>query len=249
MYLNNVFCTLLFIILSIFLPACRVAEWGKQTFYQGCKINVDLSRAREYLRTARVYDQFATQGIFNVLWLSEDVLRAYSKLYAEKFALDENAEMKLFERQKANFNNDIISFYILAYVPGNDDPLIVDKCNGDEIPWKIYLKSGETAYEPILIKEVVFQEEFKIIFDKIFTRFKTQYLVQFNLKDSKTNEPLINPAQPLTLCLNSTKRKVAIIWNLDDQGNLVTQFDEYGICKCPRCPDQTCEACMCAKIK
>ncbi len=248
MYLNNLFFAFLFIIM-IFMPACRVAEWGKQTFYQGCKINVDLSRAREYIRTARVYDQFTTKGIFNALWLSDDVLMAYSKLYAEKYALDESAEFKIFERQKANFSDNLISFYILAYVPGNDDPLIIDHCNGDEIPWKIYLKSGEIAYEPVLVKEVVLEEEFKFIFDKIFTRFKTSYLVQFNLNDNQTNESLINPGQPLILCLNSIKRKVSIVWNLNEESNLITQFDEYGICKCPRCPDQTCESCMCAKIK
>ena len=226
MLAKKVYVLLMFPIILLFSGCNRVIDWGTQRFYQGCKIDPCLTVADEHIRTARVYDQFSALGIFTALWLSDDVLKAYARLHAKKYALDEYAESKLLERQRADIDNKL-SFYILAYdLTSGYSPLEPGK--HIETPWTIFLKSEDRAYEPSLIKKMnQLAPEYELFFGKHYTNFKTVYLVQFSMTDSDGQELVFDDTQPIILCLNSIKTRISLIWRLDENGNLKVNYDRF----------------------
>ena len=244
---KNIYLFLIASSLILFSGCTRVMDWGTQTFYQGCKVEPCLQIPKEHIRTARVYDQFNTLGIFNAMWISDDVLKAYTNLYAEKYALNENAANDFLERHR-NDNQGFISFFVLGYDPYEcNGPLLMNR--DKEIPWKIFLKIDDIAYEPYLIKPIEFKEEFKLFFGKLFTKFKTSYVVQFALDDLGDNLTLGADIPSLVLCFSSMTRKISMIWSLDTEGKLITDYTQYGECCCMVEPKQICEICKNAKLK
>ncbi len=76
---RSVLCTVLLCGLS----GCgRVADWATQTFDQGKTIDNALGFAKSYVKSVVVYDQFTTVGMFDALWLSDEVRTAYANAYA-----------------------------------------------------------------------------------------------------------------------------------------------------------------------
>ena len=240
---------LFIIFVTILFSGCyRMIDWGKQRFYQGCKIDACLTVPREHIRTTRVYDQFSTVGIFNAMWLSDAVLKSYTKLHAEKYALNECAEYNFLERQRAN-NRDLLSFYVLAYDPNaTTSPFEPDR--GKEAAWTIYLKIEERAYEPVFLKELdELEPEYELFFGKDLTNFKTIYLVQFSALDCDGNPLIYSDTRSIVLCLNSIKVHAALVWKINQDGRLVVTYDTYGECCCVHEPAQTCEVCVNAKLQ
>ena len=127
----------------LLLSGCgkRFVNWGKETFNQADEVSVksSIDVARKYVKTVRLYDEFTTLGIFDVLWLSDDVRRAYTQLYTTKRGLDEQTYQSIEQRQLA-INNHRISFYVLAYQPHEPKLKLLDNAESN---WSIYLKNNK----------------------------------------------------------------------------------------------------------
>lgn len=139
------------ILLVIFLPGCtRIFKWGKSEFNQGCPVNNDLKRN---IKTIKVYNQFSTLGIFDVLLLPVDC---------------------------ENYLKSKTTFYILAYAPRTDlKPLNADPDNS--WGWNLKLCFDGKEYHPSKLRCFNMPAIYQFYFGKQYSRFKTSYIVQFDI--------------------------------------------------------------------
>jgi len=232
---------------SILISGCRPIDWGTKTFYQGCKPEKCgwLCRPREYIRTLRVYDQFTTLGIFNAMWLSDEVFVSYANLYAQKYSLNEEATLKLFEKKVCELNG-LLSFYVLAYSPGTTNVFGMKTKSTviKDTPWDILLKVNGKAYRPVAIKKIELNPEFKVFFGQYVTAFKTPYLVQFAVQDDCGNCLINADTGSIILCLSADNRRAAMSWCIDKCGKLINK--DYDCCLHDN--DETCKVCSCIKV-
>lgn len=215
---KNYTFSLIFYIVPLFLlvPGCvnRVTQWSKETFNQGHKIDLSIKQACGYARTIHVYDEFATLGIFDVLWLSDDVRRAYAALHAVKSGTSQEAFTALQRRQRA-LNDHSISFYILGYQPAEPKVKLfgTDKHEGK---WSVYLEIDGKLYRSATIKCIEYLEpEYIMFFDKRYNRHQGRYLVTFDAQDAQGNNIITPQTRTIMLYLSTGEKKVALNWYLD----------------------------------
>lgn len=221
----------LFYCLSILLlfSGCsqKITNWGKKRFNQGCKIENDQCVVYQYIRTTKVYDQFRTLGIFNAMWLSDVVRRAYVNLHAQKFALSEDVYKTMLVTEELKTKNSI-AFYILSWYPkwcGAE----LDKPN---TRWLMFLKVGDKAYTPKLIKRIDLPCEYVIFFNKLKNNFKKSYYVEFDAEDENGN-PILDYKADMILCFRSYETQTYLKWEFDEEGYLkLRHHDEVAACHC-----------------
>ena len=76
----------------------NIKDWAEETFYQSNAYKDDLTVVKRYLRGIRLYDQFTTLGIFDALWLSDEVRTAYSNIACRMTGKDEEASLTFLRR-------------------------------------------------------------------------------------------------------------------------------------------------------
>lgn len=231
----------LIITFSILFSGCsRVIDWGKRTFNQGCKVEACIDLVRAHIRTVRIYDQLKTLGIFDVLWLSNEVRTVYADLHAEKFMLNE-ATLQDLKSQELAQNKEYLSFYILGYDPKfiSDGPFTATgKKNNSN--WTVVLKVNDKFYEPEVLNIVKLNPEYILFFGKKLSKFKTVYLVQFSKFDSNNNPIIDSNTRTFTLCFGSIKRKGAVSWNVINEKLIIPEQE----CTCLIQEDKTeCKQC------
>lgn len=191
---------------ALLLPGCgRIIDWGKKSFVQVPVRELDPTIQRMYIRSATAYDQVATRGKFDVLWLSDDVRTMFSQLLATKFGRTEE-QKKAFLRRQLEENKHFIAFYVLSL---HEHPL------GDPTSdWTVFLSIDGKNYAPIEIKSVDLPPEYIFIFGKKYTRFRVPYSVKF---DARTIEdlPLIDDTtQSISLYFRSVDKELVMTWDL-----------------------------------
>lgn len=191
----------------ILLPGCqRIVEWGKGNFYQGDAADWYVpENIKPYLKSVTVYDQFNTVGMFDVLWLSDDVRAAYTEAYTFKRGKDEE-HRNLFLRRQLAENNHFIVFYILS---PQTIPL-----SGPETDWSIALRIDDDFYTPIEIKRIELSPEYKALFSGRFNRFKIAYQVRFDAKDVEGDSLLSMKTKWMMLYFRSVYKEVELCWEL-----------------------------------
>lgn len=189
----------------------RFTTWPKKTFKQADTVAGPIERARNYLKTIRLYHQFETLGIFDIMWLSDDVRHAYAQLYALKHGLTA-PEHSAYERNQLALNEHQISFYVLAYQPSIPQLKPFDMAESN---WAAYISLDGVSYPSSSIKMVnVFPPEYRAFFGKRYNQFQTPYLISF---DAFTGEgkPLITPAtKEITLYVSTAEKKGHVSWPL-----------------------------------
>jgi hypothetical protein len=199
----------LFVVVCIFfgLPGCgRVIDWGKDIFFQGEDITPDMLLARRHVRSAKVYDEFSTAGIFDVLWLSDEVRTVYATLHARKEARDED-RANTFLRRQIEENRHSLAFYLLV-------PRAIHLGDSNNSEWSVFLQVGEYKAQPIELKTVELSVEYKAIFGRIYNRFKTVYCLKFDVQDIDGN-PIITPeTKSMSICFRSVSKQVYLTWQL-----------------------------------
>ena len=155
----NYFCMIMLFFLVTLSGCGRVVQWGKDNFYQGEDVKKYSKIPRDYLRSVVAYDQFMTQAVFDAIWLSDAVRTAYVDAFALRTGKsDEQKNMLL--RRELEENNHYIGFYVLSlYNIPLGDPL------GD---WSVYLKIDDAIYQPVEIKYVDLNSEYKTFFGRLF---------------------------------------------------------------------------------
>ncbi len=191
------------------LPGCKqYFFWGQQNFVQAPKIRVDMTQAREFLKTKRLYDEASTVGIFDALWLNHTVRQTYINLYAARkgFCQEEKDDLIAHHKKEAQ---DTLSFYVLM---DNDQEHILT-LKVQESRWSVYLKINNTTYSPESIKPVMLTPEYTKLFGYRYNQFRSPYLVVFHAQDGD-DQYLLDNAKSLELHINSVNHKVVLSWNI-----------------------------------
>jgi hypothetical protein len=203
-------------LVSIAFSGCkRYIDWGKDVFCQGEKFDAYERIPRVYLRSARVYDQFTTMGLFTALWLADEVRLAYSCVHARRRGMDEDLQ-SVFTRRQLEENNHFISFYLLAAEIGDDTLL-----SNESPPWTIYAQIDGENYKPIEIRYLTsLPMEYRFFFGDYLTSHQQMYLVKFNARDINNKRLINNNVRALSLWLTDGNRKVELKWCLDNKGRV-----------------------------
>lgn len=195
------------------LPGCgRIIDWGKEQFNQGQEVDEINKRVKDYIRSIKVYDQFTTRGIFDAIWMSDEVRTAYADLYAFRQGKSDE-HTKTFLRRQLEENKHFISFYVLSLY---EVPL--GEANSE---WNLILKVNDTEYVPVEVKKIELPHEYRIFFGDRYTRFKEPYIVKFNAKDVDDKVILDETAKKIELLFRAVDRRVVLCWPLDEKGNVI----------------------------
>lgn len=206
--------TILFVcILFIMLPGCgRLVDWGKKTFNQGQEGEGINKRVRDYIRSVKVYDQFTTRGIFDAMWLGDEVRAAYADLYAYRQGKSDE-HTKAFLRRQLEENKLFIAFYVLSlYEVPLGDP---------SSEWTIIMKINDKEFTPCEIKKIELPHEYRIFFGDKFNRFKEAYMVKFNAKNMDEEFILTPETSCIELLFRALDRRVSLCWELDAEGRVI----------------------------
>jgi len=197
----------------LFVSGCgRVIDWGKTQIEQGQELKENIKEAKKNVRSTRTYDQFTLVGAFDSLWLSDEVREAYARLYQIKHGRTDE-EKKIFLRRQLEENNHFITFYLLSATD-----ITVGEKDSD---WTVLLKIDDYNFVPTEFKTVDLSPEYKEIFGKHFTRFKTAYILQFNAKDIE-DVPLISPeTQEIALLFRTVNKQVLHSWSLQKSDSVI----------------------------
>lgn len=207
---NYVGQCILFSLLIILLPACiKTYKLAPSESPQGEQHKDHRDIVNENLRSVKVYYQWETRAMFDVLWISDDTTKSYVDRYClrrGKAQLDHDDMLqKELERNKKE-----IKFYMLADVRDKFHPSL----SSPDAAWTIYLElSGDRKVEPESIKEVELRPEILAIFGHRFPKpkFKTAYEIVFPATD-KSGVRYLDDDKPFNMVISSTNRECMLGW-------------------------------------
>ena len=152
------------------------------------------------LRSVRVYDQWQTRAMFDVLWMSESVRSAC----ADIAALRRGGSSKKVEESKGESEE---YFYILADIRDQFHPELDDK----EASWTIYLQTKNGEITPKDITKVKLSPEVLSLFGHRFPRpkFKESYKVTFPADALKF---AVERSEPFKMIMGSVSRSCELGW-------------------------------------
>ena len=201
----------------IFLSGCfigNVTDWADETFYQSQMHKEDDRSVKKYLKGIRLYDQFETVAIFDVLWNTDELCTIYSRIHAAKMGKDREAELAFLRRQ-LSANTYFVTMYVLSM---NENPLTTSAS-----PWVLYLDIDGKHYLPADIKIVELAPEYRYFFGSRISNHKQSYEVKFNRKDPDGND-ILEGKKIVKLFFSNTRYFASVGWQLDQQGNVINTF-------------------------
>jgi len=202
-------------VILIGLSGCgRVVEWGKETFNQGKNLENMSELGQSHVRSIIVYDQFDTVGMFDALWLSDEVRTIYSNAYASRRGKNEEFKKTLLRRQLEE-NKHFITFYVLSpfeYPLGESQAM-----------WQVFLSVDNNTYFPIEFKMVELELEYRVMFGKKYSRFKESYCIKFDAKNIEDHFIITANTKKIELCFRSTNKEAALVWYPYENFNEVVQ--------------------------
>lgn len=202
----------------VLLPGCgRIIDWGMCQVVQAEKDPLLSDIPCQYLRSIIVYDQLNTSGIFDALWLSDDVKTAYTDIYMAKNGKSEERAMAFLRRQLEE-NRHFITFYILV-------PYRIVLGDPDSI-WSLYLGVDGTLYTPTEIKVVDLDIVYQSFFGKRFNQFKVAYRVKFDAQDADEQLIINTETRRMTLFIRSLCKEISLNWDIASNGKVIFEFDE-----------------------
>ena len=192
------------LVLLTMLPGCqKVNDWGKDHFYEGEKYfpeiddpQTPINITKRNMRSLRVYNDFGTLGIFDVLLLNNEVRNVYVWLHEQRMGLAPEVAQQLERRQLAE-HEDALSFYVIAFAPTSTMPLDED----GEAPWTVLLKTEAGIMRPRYVRPVELSVEYKYVLNTYLSKHKTVYLVKFDW-----------PAGPWELEFRLPDRRACLSW-------------------------------------
>ncbi len=165
------------LIIVMLLPGCggNLVDWGKKTFVQSKKQKDSSDKIKSYVKQINLYDQLNTVGLFDALWLSDEVRRFYAEKYAAMTGKTEDETMTMLRRlYKANAH--AISLYVLTPY----DVVFAVK----PVEWGVYLEVDDKKYQPVFIKKCELPSQYKALFGTRFNAHKQPYEVKFDRHDA-----------------------------------------------------------------
>ncbi len=201
----KVFMHACIVVSMVLLPGCGgVVDWANETFDQGKQHADHKATVDKYMRSIKIYDQFETVALFDILFLSDDIRDAYSKLFSSMHGRSQEAHLTFLRRQLKT-NEHFVSFYVLSthQVPLNLKPAV----------WSIYLKIGDVAYQPLEIKAIELSPEYNRFFGKRLTNHKRPYEIRFERQDTEGRD-ILEGVSRIELVCSTPKYHSAVAWDL-----------------------------------
>jgi len=227
--------TFLFVI-SMVLPGCfKSYKLVPSESSQGKELTDKREVVKKNLRTVRVYNQWSTEAIFDVLWLSEQARRAYVDLYSTRRGKSGVQRKDLLDKELNELQNKIV-FYVLADVRAKQNKSLSET----NPSWTFFLEAGGTKIPSSSIQEVELSPEAKALFgDRSRNpKFKIPYRVEFPA--SSVREDVLK--KPFKMIISSVSRQCELGWNgghpvkvktigkkRDEKGRLIKDEDYYWI--------------------
>lgn len=163
--------------------------------------------AMRYVKSQTVYNQFETLAVFDALWLSDEVRKAYVDVYCNKHGLTQEGAKDSMLKRNLEENNHWITFYVLADIRDRTHPTLSDK----DSAWSLYATHGDISVEPESIKEVELECEYQLFFGRgRFVPAKAAYIVKFPATEFLKNQ---SPVTDVTLVVGSVHKKIQFAWD------------------------------------
>ena len=165
------------LLVVLLLPGCggSLADWGHATFHQSQFQKDESSTIKKYVKQINMYDQLNTVGLYDALWLSDEVRTFYAKKYASMTGKSEEETLTMLRRLfKSNSHN--ISLYVLSPF----DVVLAVK----PIEWSLYLEIDGKRYQPTFIKKCELPSQYAALFGKRYNPHKQPYEVKFDRHDA-----------------------------------------------------------------
>jgi len=178
-------------------------DWSKETFDQGKNHSEDRETIDAHMRVIKIYDQFETVALFDVLWLSDEVRSLYAQSHSAIYGRNPESSTAFLRRQLKT-NEHFVSFYVLSThaVPLNEKPPL----------WSVYLKVGENTYQPLEMKAVELSPEYRKFFGKRLTNHRRPYEIRFERQDNEGRD-ILEGAQAIELFFSNPKHFAAVSWD------------------------------------
>lgn len=207
--MNLVILVYLIIPLLLIFSGCkRYIEWAHTTIPQGTFSPVLMQPPPGHIVAAYVYDQFATLGLFDVMWLGPQIRERYALLYAYKYQLTP-ALLDEFKRRQIEETRQHISFYLL--VGGQAGEGLEKEAQN----WSIRLLIDGVAYAPVHLAPVELPLEYRCLFGRRFTRFRIPYQAKFDAHDVHGKQLITNDTKKLVMVLRCVSKEVTLEWDLE----------------------------------
>ena len=192
------------------LSSCtnRINYLKNHYFNQGESLPNNYQKVHNYLFNVRLYDQFKTLGIFDILWLSDDIRRAYASTYCAKHNLNKN-DCEYLSQEQLSLNENHISFYILASKDMHKKiKIFAQNGTAENAAWALSLLFDNQEYFPTEIKTVDLPLEYILFFKDRYNRYQKYFLVSFAIPQAR--KKLSRANQQLKLVISSDQQKAVI---------------------------------------
>lgn len=211
--------------LCFFSSCIKYHKVVKSEFPQGIEEQDCREITHNNVRSQKMYTEFKTEAVFDVLLLSDQTRTAFIQKFAQRRGKDRKAIQSLLEKEYEE-NADSISFYVLAEIKDNTNPALNEKNSY----WTVALEaSNGQRLEAESIQEIDIEPEYQIFFGYRFTPHKTVYLVKFP-RESTDKTTIINSHEKITLVIASPTKEFPLTWDPKDykkHAELLSDKDFY----------------------
>ena len=176
-------------------------------FPQGDEPENVSSLVHKNLRSVKIYNQFTTEAIFDVLFFSDEIQAKYVALYGARRGTSEEANQKHVNALRGS-SKKMLTYYILADIRDVQSQTLVPK----EAVWSLYLRNSKgKKIEPAKIKEIELEPELRQFFLHRFNRYKTAYIVTFPSVDA-LGKPYFEGQEKPSMVLSSVTQERTLSW-------------------------------------
>jgi len=191
-------------LLIISLPSCmKTYKLAPSESPQGKEYKDQRSVVDENLRSVKVYDQWETEAMFDVLWVSDSTTKSYVDRYCERRGKSMVEHDDMLQEELAK-NREDMKFYVLADVRDKFNPSLSDP----NAAWTMYLELADgRKIAASKVKEVELSPEILEIFGHRFRKpkFKTPYEATFSAGS-------LNNRDQFKMIISSTSRRCELGW-------------------------------------
>lgn len=211
----------LILLIICFFPGCRrYYEWGKKFFIQVDKRSIELCHARSYHGSVHIYHGFETVGMFDILWISDEVSDWYYDQIQKRYALSDEA-LDAIKKDDEHNRTNFVTFYLLMTEP-NDVTFFPQVGVDVTSEWSTVLGVNGDEYRAQEVKEVDLVPEYKELFceyqspyqliEESHIRYRNIHRVRFNRYD-EDKQDLLADGNDLKFILRSTRYEIVFAWN------------------------------------
>ncbi len=190
----------------VLLSGCGgVKDWVNETFSQGKLHKEDKKVIDSYIRSLKIYDQFETVALFDVIWTSNKIRTLYANTYASMHGRSQEVR-KTFLRRQLKANDHFVSFYVLSTheIPLNEKPPT----------WVTYLNIGDKKYAPVEVKTVELAPEYILFFGSRLSKHKRPYEIRFDRKDTEGKD-ILEGATTMSLVFSGPRHYSSVKWAVE----------------------------------